>query len=125
MKKGRTLLLASALTHPGHHFQERNRTIAPYHAEGGDFLDGEYLLELAVVAVILGQAVDVERLRVQRGERDVARVQPVAGDVVRGADEAAVEQVLRLGGGVARQVLDQPVALALACGEIILLNDTG
>ena len=49
------------------------------------------------------------------GEGDVlARLQPVADDLVGGADEAAVEQVPRLRGRVARDVLDQPVTLALA-----------
>ena len=92
----------------------RNIDIFAHHAIAGVVLDGEYLPELCVVPVVGGQAVDVEDLGVEGGEGDVARVQPVADDPVRGADHAAVEQVPRLRGGVARDVLDQSVALALA-----------
>ena len=84
---------------PGFFFHQKWR--GAYHAVAGVFLNGEYLPELSAVPVIRGQAVDVERLGVKGGECDVARVEPVADDVVRGADEAAVEQVSRLRGGVA------------------------
>ena len=92
----------------------KNIVVLTNHAIAGVVLDGENLPELGVVPVVGGEAVDVEDLGVEGGEGDVARVQPVADDPVRGADHAAVEQVPRLRGGVARDVLDQSVALALA-----------